>query len=126
MNRTHRSAAFTLDASGGVPLYRQIIQQVEYAVLSGRMRPGDRLPTIRSLAVALRINPNTIAKSYGELEIRGIIVTRVGKGTYISDAPPHQEDSRKLKIREVLGRFIHEMEILGVTKRELADMVRNW
>ncbi|MDR1902558.1 MAG: GntR family transcriptional regulator, partial [Treponema sp.] len=70
MNSTNvrNPLSFTLDPSSGVPLYRQIIRQIEYAVLSGRMLPGDRLPTIRSLAVKLRINPNTIARAYGELE----------------------------------------------------------
>ncbi|MDR2178352.1 MAG: GntR family transcriptional regulator, partial [Treponema sp.] len=73
-----QAISFSLDAANGVPIYRQIIQQIEYAVLSERMRPGDKLPTIRSLAVALKINPNTIAKAYGELEIRGVLATQVG------------------------------------------------
>jgi GntR family transcriptional regulator len=117
--------SFSLDPAKGVPIYRQIIQQIEYGILSERMRPGDRLPTIRSLAVALKINPNTIAKAYGELEIRGILVTQVGSGTYISDKKPLPAgDDRRLKIREVLDRFIREMEALGVSKNELAEMIR--
>ncbi|MDR2480469.1 MAG: GntR family transcriptional regulator, partial [Treponema sp.] len=97
--------SFTLDADNGVPIYRQIIQQIEYAILSGRLRPGDRLPTIRSLAVELKTNPNTIAKAYGELEIRGILATQVGSGTYISDKKPvAADDSLARKIQEVLAR----------------------
>jgi GntR family transcriptional regulator len=116
---------FTLDPSNGVPIYRQIIQQIEYAILSERMRPGDRLPTIRSLAVELKTNPNTIAKAYGELEIRGILATQVGSGTYIADRKPVlEDDGRNRKIREVLDRFIGEMEALGVSKEELAEMVK--
>ena len=115
---------FALDPSNGVPIYRQIIQQIEYAILSGRMRPGDRLPTIRSLAVELKTNPNTIAKAYGELEIRGILVTQVGSGTYISDKKPLIEDnSLNRKIHEVLTRFVQDMRDLGVEKRELAAMI---
>ncbi|MDR2159898.1 MAG: GntR family transcriptional regulator [Treponema sp.] len=120
---------FSLDGSNGIPIYRQIIQQIEYAILSGRMRPGDRLPTIRSLAVDLKINPNTIAKAYGELEIRGILVTQVGSGTYVSDKAPLMGEAVSAgeglnrKIREVLDRFIREMEALGVSKKELAEMV---
>ena len=72
---------FSLDMSDGAPIYRQIIRQIEYAILSGRLKSGDKLPTIRSLAVELKANPNTIAKAYGELEIRGILVTQVGSGT---------------------------------------------
>jgi GntR family transcriptional regulator len=115
---------FTLDPVNGVPIYRQIIQQIEYAILSGRMRAGDRLPTIRALAVELKTNPNTIARAYNEMEIKGILVTQVGSGTYISDKKPVLDDDRlNRKIREVLGRFIQEMQDLGVDNRELTRMI---
>jgi len=118
---------FTLDAANGAPIYRQIIQQIEYAILSGRIRSGDRLPTIRSLAVELKTNPNTIAKAYGELEIRGILATQVGSGTYISDKKPVvEDDSLHRKIREVLTRFAQEMRDLGVEKRELVRLVESF
>jgi GntR family transcriptional regulator len=124
--------SFTLDPANGAPIYRQIIQQIEYAVLSERLRPGDRLPTIRSLAVALKINPNTIAKAYGELEIRGILATQVGSGTYVSDKAPllgeaaSAEEELNRKIREVLGRFIQDMKDLGVDKAELPELIRGY
>jgi GntR family transcriptional regulator len=118
---------FTLDLENGVPIYRQIIQQIEYAILSGRMRSGDQLPTIRSLAVALKTNPNTIAKAYGELEIKGILSTQVGSGTYISDKKPVMEDdSLGRKIREVLEHFMQEMRDLGVDKREISKMIEGY
>ena len=118
---------FTLDAANGTPIYRQIIQQIEYAILSGRMRPGDRLPTIRSLAVELKTNPNTIARAYNELEIRGILATQVGSGTFISDKKPVMEDdSLNRKIREVIGRFLQEMRDLGVEKRELVKLIESY
>jgi len=117
---------FTLDSVNGAPIYRQIIQQIEYAILSGRIQPGDRLPTIRSLAVELKTNPNTIAKAYNELEIRGILATQVGSGTYISDKKPViEDDSLKRKIREVAGRFIQEMRDLGVEKKELPGLIES-
>jgi GntR family transcriptional regulator len=128
--RAESELSFSLDAAIGVPIYRQIIQQIEYAVLSERMRPGDKLPTIRSLAVTLKINPNTIAKAYGELEIRGVLLTRVGSGTYISDKAPllgeaaSAEEGLNRKIREVLGRFVQDMRDLGVDKAELPDLIR--
>ena len=118
---------FTLDPANGVPIYRQLIQQIEYAILSGRMRPGDRLPTIRSLAVDLKTNPNTIAKAYNELEIRGILATQVGSGTFISNNKPVMEDdSLNRKIREVLARFVQEMRDLGVEKRELVKLIESF
>ncbi|MDR2901061.1 MAG: GntR family transcriptional regulator [Treponema sp.] len=129
MNSTKRDAAinFSLDPANGVPIYRQIIQQIEYAVLSERMKAGDKLPTIRSLAVELKTNPNTIAKAYGELEIRGILETQVGSGTYISDKKPEiADDSLERKISEVLSRFMQEMRGLSVEKRKLIKLVNDY
>jgi len=118
------SVRFTLGPSDGVPIYRQIIRQIERAVLSGRLSAGDRLPTIRSLAVELKINPNTIAKAYGELEIRGVLTTQVGSGTYISDKKPSPEDDGpRRKALELVGRFVEEMRELGVGKEELAGLI---
>ena len=115
---------FSLDQNDDAPIYRQIIRQIEYAVLSGRLKSGDRLPTIRSLAVELKTNPNTIAKAYSELEIRGILATQVGSGTFISDKKPTpEEEGPEQKIRELVGRFIKDMRDLGIEKRELARVI---
>jgi GntR family transcriptional regulator len=123
----NQGISFSVDPDNGIPLYRQVIQQIEYAILSGRMKRGDKLPTIRSLAIALRINPNTIAKAYGELEIRGILVTQVGSGTYISDKKPiPEEDERNRKIQEVIGRFVQEMQDLGVGKAEIKNLIEDY
>jgi len=119
-----KAVRFSLDQSDDVPIYRQIIKQIEYAILSGRLKSGDKLPTIRSLAVELKTNPNTIAKAYGELEIRGILATQVGSGTYISDKKPEPErEGPDHKIKELVGRFIRDMQDLGVEKRELARVI---
>ena len=116
---------FSLDQTNGVPIYRQIIQQVEYAVLSGRLESGDKLPTIRALSVQLKTNPNTIAKAYGELEIRGILATQVGSGTYISGKNPVvKDDSLNRKIQEVLGRYVKEMKDLGVGEFEIPKLIK--
>jgi GntR family transcriptional regulator len=77
--------AFSLDAKSGVPYYKQIILQVQMAIADGRLSKGTRLPTVRSLAVDLSINPNTVARAYSEMEIREIVVTQQGSGTFISD-----------------------------------------
>ena len=76
---------FILDLTSGVPYYRQVIKQVEMAIADGRLRKGSKLPTVRSLAVHLQINPNTVARAYNEMEIRGIVNTQQGTGTFISD-----------------------------------------
>ena len=120
----HIPVNFSLDMTDGAPIYRQIIRQIEYAILSGRLKSGDKLPTIRSLAVELKTNPNTIAKDYGELEIRGILATQVGSGTFISDKKPELKDEGPdQKIKELLSRFIKDMCKLGVEKRELATLI---
>jgi GntR family transcriptional regulator len=118
---------FSLDQANGVPVYRQIIRQIEHGVLSGRLKAGNKLPTIRSLAVALKINPNTIAKAYGELEIRGILTTQVGSGTYISDKKPENgKAALSGKIRETLGRFLQEMQGLGIDKGEVIRLIEDF
>ncbi|MDT4760998.1 GntR family transcriptional regulator [Sphaerochaeta sp. PS] len=76
---------FSLDVKSGVPYYKQIIFQVEMAISDGRLEKGSQLPTVRSLAVDLSINPNTVARAYAEMEIRNIVVTQQGSGTFISD-----------------------------------------
>jgi GntR family transcriptional regulator len=122
-----REMRFSLDAASGVPFYRQIIQQIEQAILARRLEPGDRLPTIRALAIELKINPNTIAKAYGELEIRGIVTTQVGSGTYVSDKRIDMEEAeRTKKLEAALARFIRDMEALGVDRAAMLDLVRGF
>ena len=121
---TASRVSFSLDLADGAPIYRQIIRQIEYGILSGRLKTGDKLPTIRSLAVELKTNPNTIAKAYSELEILGILETQVGSGTYISDKRPEQKDEGlESKINELVGRFIRDMQGLGIEKREISRLI---
>lgn len=122
-----RGIRFSLDAASGVPFYRQIIQQIEQAILARRLEPGDRLPTIRALAIELKINPNTIAKAYGELEIRGIVTTQVGSGTYVSDKRIDMEEAeRTKKLEAAVARFIRDMEALGMDRAGMLDLVRGF
>jgi GntR family transcriptional regulator len=113
---------FSLDPASGIPVYRQVIRQIEDGILAERFLPGDRLPTIRSLAVELKANPNTIAKAYSELEIRKIVNTQVGSGTYISNVRPEpQEDPREKKIRMSIERFLGEMADMGLDLSNVID-----
>ncbi|MFP4114361.1 MAG: GntR family transcriptional regulator [Spirochaetota bacterium] len=101
--KRHNELTFVLDPTGGVPFYRQIILQVEMAIADGRLTAGSQLPTVRGLAVELQINPNTVARAYSELEIRGIVTTQQGTGTFISeqhvDLTPDERD-------QILGRIV--------------------
>ena len=124
---TGQNVRFSLDAASGVPFYRQIIQQIEHAILARILEPGDRLPTIRALAIELKINPNTIAKAYSELEIRGIVVTQVGSGTYVSDKQPPPEDSElEKKLAERVYRFVRDMRALGADRQAMLQLVRDF
>lgn len=76
---------FKLDSKAGVPFYRQIIDQIKYGIASGNLKVGEQLPTVRGLAVELKVNLNTVSKAYKELEIRDILETQLGSGTFIGD-----------------------------------------
>ncbi len=95
---------FVLDLTSGVPYYRQIIKQVEMAVSDGRLRQGSKLPTVRSLAVHLQINPNTVGRAYNEMEIRGIVNTQQGTGTFISDKQIEYSEEERAEILDSLVR----------------------
>jgi len=104
---------FELNFRSGIPIYAQIVEQVKRLLASGKLRPGDQLPTVRALAQELRVNFNTIARAYRLLDEAGIISTQQGRGTYILEAPS-AEASEQLK-RQTLE---------GLTRRYLADAVR--
>ena len=75
---------FLLDYSSGIPIYRQIIDQIRFGIASGQLKLGEQLPTVRALAVELKVNLNTVSKAYKELEIKNILETQQGTGTFIS------------------------------------------
>jgi GntR family transcriptional regulator len=94
---------FQIDLQAGKPVYLQLADQVRNAAASGRLRPGDSLPALRPLAEELRINRNTIAKAYAELEGQGIIETIHGKGFFLKKANPHftPEARERLVLTEI-------------------------
>jgi GntR family transcriptional regulator len=98
---------FRLDPKSGVPVYRQIIDQVLGAIASGGLNGGDQLPTVRQAAVELSINPNTVARSYRELEIRGIVATQQGIGTFITpQLVKPDEAERQRQLSRLVGDFM--------------------
>ena len=94
-----------LDVKSGVPFYRQIIDQVKAAIATETIAAGDRLPTVRQLAVDLSINPNTVSRAYTELELTGLVETQMGSGTYVGNRPVEQND---LERRRVLDQLCQE------------------
>ena len=87
-----------LDVKSGVPFYRQIIDQVRSAIATESIGPGDRLPTVRQLAVDLSINPNTVSRAYTELELTGLVETQMGSGTYVGQRPVERDDVERRRI----------------------------
>lgn len=96
-----------LSPQSSSPLYEQIVAQVKQLVASGRLQPGDGLPTIRALAQRLLINPNTVARAYRELEVEGIVYSRVGQGTTVADGvSPLSHDARLRLLREHVAALV--------------------
>jgi GntR family transcriptional regulator len=113
---------FRLDEHSGVPVYRQIIDQVLFATASGSLRTGDQLPTVRQLAVDLSINPNTVVRAYRELEIRGVIETQQGTGTFISSRKVRQDEAqRQRRLTQLVSEFVANVSAQGFTVEEIQD-----
>ena len=111
---------FTLDSKSGVPFYKQLILQVEMAIADGRLTQGDQLPTVRSLAVDLKINPNTVARAYSQLEVRGIVTTQQGTGTFVSDRKvEHGEVERERVLAELTRNVVAQAGAYGISIPEL-------
>jgi GntR family transcriptional regulator len=116
---------FTLDPKSGVPFYKQIILQIEMAIADGRLKTGDQLPTVRGLAVDLSLNPNTVARAYGELEIRGIVTTQQGSGTFIGDKQIKLSDVEREKIlSELVRACISNASSYGFSIKEIIDCLK--
>jgi GntR family transcriptional regulator len=112
--------AFRLDAHSGVPVYRQLIDQVQAAIASGMLRPGDQLPTVRQVAVDLTINPNTVSRAYREMEIRGLLDTQQGSGTFIADRKvEYSRSERERLLTQLVSEFVSRAGAAGFTLRQL-------
>jgi len=117
-----RPFRFRLDSRSGVPVYRQLIDQVLVAISSGLLRPGDRLPTVRQVAVDLSININTVVRAYKELEIRGTLSTQQGTGTFITDQEVRQDEAeRQRRLSQLIGDMLARAGAEGFT---VADVRR--
>ena len=115
-----------LDLRSGIPIYTQIVEQVKQQVVSGLLEPGDQLPTVRALALELRVNFNTVARAYRILDEAGIISTQQGRGTYILDVPPPERtDKLRQQALEALTRdYLHEALRLGCDPEEIIKSLK--
>lgn len=127
MGRASRNGIFefSLNMHSGVPVYRQLIDQVRAGMASGSLSAGDQLPTVRQLAVDLAINPNTVLRAYRELELGGLLETHQGTGTFISDRKLERKTAeRERQLSQMAGEFAARAGASGFTVEELIDRLR--
>jgi GntR family transcriptional regulator len=110
-----------VDHESGMPIYAQIMEQIKHLVATGRLKPGDQLPTIRQLAVDLRVNPNTVVHAYHELDSQGVISTQQGRGTFIATRPDEGRlaEMRRDRLRTILRGALLQVLSLGYKEEEI-------
>ncbi len=114
-----------LNFKSGIPAYLQILEQVKYALASGALRPGDQLPSVRALAEDLRINRNTVAKAYAELEHEGIVKTLQGKGVFCrKGVSPLREETRERILVQAIDAAVVQAHHFQVGRRDFLELVR--
>jgi len=116
-----------IDFRSGLPIYIQIVNQVQAQVAGGVLKSGDQLPTVRALAEELRVNFNTVARAYRILDVARIISTQQGRGTYITEIPPPRvtERLRKESLEALTQRYISEAMRLEFSKEEINEVIKN-
>ena len=113
--------------TSGVPVYRQIIDQILGGIASGALSPGDQLPTVRQLAVELTVNPNTVVRAYRELEIRGVLSTQQGVGTFITALPVKPgEAERQRQLDRLVGEFMARAGSSGLSADDIIDRIKEF
>jgi GntR family transcriptional regulator len=115
----------TINLADGVPIYRQIVNQVKYLVASGLLQAGDELPPIRTLALQLKVTPNTVVKAYGDLEVAGVVHTRRGAGTYVSEGRQSMaRRERERIIEQRIDALLAEAHQLNFTTEDILKILR--
>lgn len=124
---TNKKLLLQIDFRSGLPIYTQIVNQVQSQVVAGGLKPGDQLPTVRALAEDLRVNFNTVARAYRLLDEARIISTQQGRGTYITEIPPPKvtQQLRKESLEALTHRFISEAMRLDFSKTEISQVVKD-
>ena len=116
---------FQIDSKSGVPFYRQIIEQVQFAIFRGGLVPGDRLPTVRQLAVDLSINPNTVIRAYRQLEIEGVLETHQGSGTFVGTQKPGVDElERQRMLDQILTELLARASGYGFNLDDVLEGLR--
>jgi len=116
---------FMLDPKSGIPFYRQIIDQIRYGVATGKLAIGEQLPTVRALAVQLKVNLNTVSKAYRELEIQNVLETQQGTGTFIGNLEIQiPEEEREKKLTSICTEFFNIASSYGFSTEEIIQELK--
>jgi GntR family transcriptional regulator len=124
---TNKKLMLHIDFRSGLPIYTQIVNQVQIQVAGGILKPGDQLPTVRALAEELRVNFNTVARAYRILDEARIISTQQGRGTYITEIPPPRvtERLRRESLQALTEKYINDALRLEFSKDEVSEMIKD-
>jgi GntR family transcriptional regulator len=115
-----------LDFRSGIPIYLQVVDRIKEMIANGKLKPGDQLPTVRALALELRVNFNTVARAYRILDENGIISTQQGRGTYILEMPLPEviESIRQQSIEALTLRYLADADRLGMKPKQLIEILK--
>jgi GntR family transcriptional regulator len=115
---------FKIDPSRGTAIFQQLIQRIKEHIASGRLKPGDRLPAVREMALSLLINPNTVQKAYGELASDGLIYSHKGKGMFIAEASSKlRDEERQRRVEGMVDGLITEAILLGFSREDISRIL---
>ncbi|MEC1615068.1 GntR family transcriptional regulator [Bacillus mojavensis] len=114
------------DFQSSKPIYMQIADQIFYRLVRKELVPGDKLPSVREMAIQTKVNPNTIQRTYSEMERLGIVETRRGQGTFIAEKAEIVDELKERLTREAFKSFIHQMAELGLTKEEMMAGIKKY
>ncbi|MCC6444690.1 MAG: GntR family transcriptional regulator [Armatimonadetes bacterium] len=117
-----------VDFESAMPIYAQLVRQIRHEIVLGNLAPGEQLPTVRQLAVNLRVNPNTVSRAYLELERAGLISTRQGRGTFVNvrEEVVEADRERQDRLEEIVQTVLGEAALLGLTPEEFVQAVQDY
>ncbi|OGF66823.1 MAG: hypothetical protein A2Y62_10590 [Candidatus Fischerbacteria bacterium RBG_13_37_8] len=117
---------FDIDTKSAVPAYQQVMQAIKLEIMSGRLKNGDQLPSIRDLAKLLKLNPNTVAKAYYNLEAEGFIESRIGSGNWVKFQPAKQDTLRRAMLETELKNFLEKAVSLGFNIEDIKQLLERF